>query len=116
MGIGLVVFGLLAVLSVWLEAAGPAGHGISWLLRGGFGVGAVAFPVVGVYWGVVLLRDVASEDRVRMSIGFLVLAAGGLGVISLLRGNPGVFEPHAVLAASAGSLGAIAAHPLSRVL
>ncbi|MGZ5307242.1 MAG: DNA translocase FtsK 4TM domain-containing protein [Actinomycetota bacterium] len=115
-GIGLVVFGLLAVLSVWFEAAGPAGHGISWLLRGAFGVGAVAFPVIGVYWGVVLLRDVASEDRVRMSIGFIVLAFGALGLVSLLRGNPGVFEPHTVLAASAGLVGAMATHPLSRVL
>jgi DNA segregation ATPase FtsK/SpoIIIE and related proteins len=115
-GIGLVVFGLLAVLSVWFDAAGPAGHGISWLLRGAFGVGAVAFPLIGVYWGVVLLRDVASEDRVRMSIGFLVLVSATLGLVSLLRGNPGVFAPHPVLAASAGLVGAMAAHPLSRVL
>jgi DNA segregation ATPase FtsK/SpoIIIE, S-DNA-T family len=115
-GIGLVVLGLLAVLSVWLDAAGPAGHGISWILRGAFGIGAVAFPVVGVYWGVILLRDVASEDRVRMSIGFTVLVLGALGLASLLRGDPGVFEPHPVLAASGGLVGALGAHPLSRVL
>ncbi len=115
-GIGLVVFGLLAVLSVWFDAAGPAGHGISWLLRGAFGVGAGAFPIVGVYWGVVLLRDVASEDRVRMSIGFTVLVLGSLGLVSLVRGNPGVFEPHDALARSAGLVGSLAAHPLSRVL
>jgi S-DNA-T family DNA segregation ATPase FtsK/SpoIIIE len=115
-GIGLVVFGLLAVLSVWFDAAGPAGHGISWLLRGAFGVCAGAFPVIGVYWGVVLLRDVASEDRVRMSIGFIVLVLGTLGLVSLFRGNPGVFEPHDALAGSAGLVGAMAAHPLSRVL
>ena len=115
-GIGLVVFGLLAVLSVWLDAAGPAGHGISWLLRGLFGVAAAAFPVIGVYWGVVLLRDVAAEDRIRMSIGFTVLVLGVLGLISLLRSNPGVFEPHSVLSASGGLVGAIAARPLSRVL
>jgi S-DNA-T family DNA segregation ATPase FtsK/SpoIIIE len=115
-GIGLVVLGLLAVLSVWLDAAGPAGHGIAWLLRGALGIGAAAFPVIGVYWGIVLLRDVASEERVRMSIGFLVLVTGALGLISLLRGNPGVFEPHDGLAASAGLAGALASHPLSRVL
>jgi S-DNA-T family DNA segregation ATPase FtsK/SpoIIIE len=115
-GIGLVVFGLLAVLSVWFDAAGPAGHGIAYLLRGAFGVGAEAFPVIGVYWGVVLLRDIASEDRVRMSIGFTALVLGTLGLVSLFRGNPGVFEPHDVLAGSAGSVGGIAAHPLSRVL
>ena len=116
LGIGLVVFGLLAILSVWFDAAGPAGHGISWLLSGSFGIGAVVFPVAGVYWGVVLLRDVAVEDRVRMCIGFLVLVFGVLGLISLFRDNPGVFEPHAVLASAAGLGGALAAHPLSRVL
>jgi S-DNA-T family DNA segregation ATPase FtsK/SpoIIIE len=116
LGIGLVVFGLLAVLSVWFGAAGPAGHGISWLLHGALGVGAVLFPVAGIYWGVVLLRDIAEEDRVRMSIGFLVLVAGALGLTSLLLENPGVFEAHAVLAASAGLTGALASHPLARVL
>jgi S-DNA-T family DNA segregation ATPase FtsK/SpoIIIE len=115
-GIGLVVLGLLAVLSVWLDAAGPAGHGISWLLRGAFGIGATAFPVIGVYWGVVLLRDVAAEDRVRMIIGFLLLVLGVLGLVSLMRTNPGVFEPRDVLAAAAGLAGALASHPLSRVL
>jgi len=116
LGIGLVVFGLLAILSVWFDAAGPAGHGISWLLRGSVGVGAVVFPVAGVYWGVVLLRDVAVEDRVRMCIGFIVLVMGVLGLISLFLDNPGIFEPHAVLAPAAGLAGALAAHPLSRVL
>ena len=74
------------------------------------------FPVAGVYWGIVLLRDVAVEDRVRMCIGFLVLVFGALGLISLFRENPGVFEPHSVLAPAAGLAGALAAHPLSRVL
>jgi S-DNA-T family DNA segregation ATPase FtsK/SpoIIIE len=115
-GIGLVVFGLLAVLSIWFDAAGPAGDGISYLLRGAFGVGAVAFPVVGVYWGVVLLRDVAAEDRVRMAIGFMILVLGILGLVSLFRGNPGVFEPYDVLAGAAGLTGAFAAHPLSRLV
>jgi DNA segregation ATPase FtsK/SpoIIIE, S-DNA-T family len=115
-GIGLVVLGLLAVLSVWFDAAGPAGIALSWILRGAFGVGAAAFPVIGVYWGIVLLRDVAPEERVRMSIGFSGLVFGALGLVSLLRGNPGVFEPQPVLAASGGLVGAMAAHPLSRVL
>ncbi len=115
-GIGLVVFALLGVLSVWFEAAGPAGYAISWLLRGAFGVGAYAFPVVGVYWGVVLLRDTGAEDRVRMFIGFVVLVLGTLGLFSLTRGNPSPFDVRAVVAAVAGIVGAFAAHPLSRVL
>jgi S-DNA-T family DNA segregation ATPase FtsK/SpoIIIE len=115
-GIGLVVFALLAVLSVWFDAAGPAGHAISWLLRSALGIGAYAFPVVGVYWGVVLLRDTGAEDRVRMFIGFVVLVLGTLGLLSLTRGNPSPFDARAIVAPVAGVLGAFAAHPLSRVL
>ncbi len=115
-GIGLVVFALLAVLSVWFDAAGPAGHGISWFLQGAFGVGAYAFPIVGVYWGVVLLRDTAVEDRLRMFIGFTVLVFGALGLLSLARGNPSPFDGYAVLSNDAGVIGASAAHPMSRVL
>ncbi|MGZ4150230.1 MAG: DNA translocase FtsK 4TM domain-containing protein, partial [Actinomycetota bacterium] len=114
-GIGLVVFALLAILSVWFDAAGPAGHGISWFLRSAFGTGAYAFPVVGVYWGLVLLRDTAAEDRVRMFIGFVALVFGALGVASLMQGNPGPFAAHATIAGAAGVVGALAAHPLARV-
>jgi S-DNA-T family DNA segregation ATPase FtsK/SpoIIIE len=110
------VFALLAVLSVWFDAAGPAGHGISWFLQGAFGVGSLAFPIVGVYWGVVLLRDTAAEDRLRMFIGFVVLVLGGLGLVSLGGGNPGPFDGQAPLSDAAGMIGAFAARPLSRVL
>jgi S-DNA-T family DNA segregation ATPase FtsK/SpoIIIE len=121
-GIGLVVFALLAVLSVWFDAAGPVGHGISWLLHGAFGIAAVTFPVVGVYWGVVLLRDVAPEDRVRMFIGFALLTLGALGIVSLLRGNPSVLVGYhgtdelTGLAEAGGLVGAVAAYPLSQVI
>ena len=116
LGIGLVVLAGLAILSVWMEAAGPAGAGLAWLLRGVFGVAAVLLPPIGAWWGVVLLRDVAREDRVRMFIGFVVMAAALLGLVSLVRGNPSVASGAAVLADSGGLLGALAAWPLSRVL
>ena len=115
-GIGLVVFALLSVLSVWFHAAGPAGHAIAWVLRGLFGVGAMAFPVVGVYWGVLLLRGTAAEERVRMFIGFSVLALGLLGLTSLLRGNPGPLTGYYGVHGAGGVIGSLAAAPLSTVL
>jgi len=71
-----VVVALLAALGVWFDAAGPVGDLLTWMLRGSLGVVAVAFPIVGVYWGTLLLRDTAREDRVRMFIGFSVLSRG----------------------------------------
>ncbi|MGZ5129386.1 MAG: DNA translocase FtsK 4TM domain-containing protein [Actinomycetota bacterium] len=121
-GIGLVVLALLAVLGVWLDAAGPVGHGLSWLLHATLGVAAVLFPIVGIYWGIVLLRDIAPEDRVRMFIGFTVMTIGLLGLLSLARGNPSPFAGYDAtkklhgLAEAGGLVGALAAYPLSRVL
>src|SRR5687767_12533304 len=90
LGIGLIVLSLLAALSLWLQAGGVVGRGITWLTRGSFGIGAYAFPVLGAWWGFVLLRDIGREDRVRMAIGFAVLVAGVLGLISLFAGNPSI--------------------------
>jgi S-DNA-T family DNA segregation ATPase FtsK/SpoIIIE len=121
-GIGLVVFALLATLSLWFGAAGPVGDRISWLLQGLFGVGAYLFPIVGVFWGVVLLRDIAREDRVRMFIGFALLTLGVLGMVSLVRGDPsalatyGRHHHHPGFADAGGLVGALAAYPLSQVL
>ncbi|MFL5737617.1 MAG: DNA translocase FtsK 4TM domain-containing protein, partial [Actinomycetota bacterium] len=115
-GIALVVLGLLSVLAVWFHAAGPGGHAIAWILRGLFGVGAMAFPVAGVYWGVLLLRGTAAEERVRMFIGFAVLVFGSLGLTSLFRGNPGPLSGYHGVHAAGGFIGAVAAAPLSTVL
>ncbi|MBA3689817.1 MAG: DNA translocase FtsK 4TM domain-containing protein [Actinobacteria bacterium] len=115
-GIGLVVLAGLAVLSVWVEAAGPAGVALAWLLRGAFGVAAVLFPIVGVWWGIVLLRDVAREDRVRIFIGFAVMTAGLLGLLSVLRGLPSPASGFAGLHDAAGLVGALVAWPLARAL
>jgi S-DNA-T family DNA segregation ATPase FtsK/SpoIIIE len=115
-GIGLVVFALLSVLSVWLSAAGPAGEAIAWLLRGTFGAAAIAVPAVGVYWGVVLLRDIVAEERVRMFIGFAALAVGLLGILSVAKGNPSPASGFHGSHDAAGLIGALASWPLSKVL
>jgi DNA segregation ATPase FtsK/SpoIIIE, S-DNA-T family len=118
LGIALIVLSLLSVLSVWLDAGGPFGRGLTWLLGGALGIGAYAFPVLGAWWGFVLLRDTAREDRVRMFIGFLVLLVGVLGLISLFAGNPSPADPWfgGDVPEAGGALGAIGAWPLARVL
>jgi DNA segregation ATPase FtsK/SpoIIIE, S-DNA-T family len=110
------VLALLAVLSVWIEAGGPVGRGIAWLIRCAFGVGAYASPVFGAWWGLVLLRDTDREDRVRMFIGFVALVAGVLGLMSLFAGNPSFAEGEGVLGDAGGVVGALAAWPLAHVI
>ena len=112
----LVVLALVSVLGVWFDAAGPVGDFLTWSLRGLLGVAAVAFPIVGIYWGLLLLRDTAREDRVRMFIGFCVLGLGVLGVISLLGGRPGPRDGYDAVSVAGGVLGALLAHPLTLVI
>jgi S-DNA-T family DNA segregation ATPase FtsK/SpoIIIE len=122
LGIGLLVLALLAVLSIWLEAGGPLGNAIAWLLPALFGLGAYAFPLVGLWWGFILLRDTARDDRVRMFIGFAVLTAGLLGLVALARGNPdlaagwGGSRGTPGFGEAGGVIGLLAAGPLSGVI
>ncbi len=115
-GIGLLVLGLLAALGIWFDRAGPVGGWLTWTLRAAFGVAAVAFPVVGFWWGVILLRDLAREERVRMFIGFSVLGMGALGILSLLGENPAPSDGYRALAWAGGFVGAVVAYPLSQVI
>ena len=127
LGIGLMVLAGLAVLSMWFDAAGPMGDAFSRLLHTGFGLAAVLFPLVGLGWGIALLRDRSPEERMRMFIGFVIMGLGVLGLVSILRGNPGVFAPAVDtkvrgagvtqgFSDAGGFFGTLGAYPLSKVV
>ena len=116
LGVGLVVAALLAVLALWFDAAGPAGGVIEYVLHGTIGSAAVIFPFLGFYWGVLLLRGTAEDDRVRMFIGFAIAVVGILGLHSIVNGNPSPASGYSGIRDAAGMLGAIAAWPLSNVV
>ena len=116
LGIFLCVLALVAVLGLWFDAAGPVGDFLGWLFRGAWGVAAMTFPLIGIYWGILLLRDTAREERVRMFIGFTVLGFGILGLLSLLGGNPSATAGYEAVAHAGGVVGALVAHPLSSVI
>jgi S-DNA-T family DNA segregation ATPase FtsK/SpoIIIE len=115
-GIGLVVFALIAVLGVWFDAAGVVGHGINVALHAVVGSAAVTFPIVALYWGVLLIRDSIAEERLRMFLGFAIAVAGILALVSLASGNPRPFAGYDGVRDAAGVLGALVAWPLSRAL
>jgi len=116
LGIGLVVLGLLTVLGLWFEAAGPVGRGLDWSLHAAVGLAAVVFPVIAVFWGVLLLRGNAEQDRVRMFIGFAIALVGVLALLSLLRGHPRPFAGYDRVSEAAGVIGAMAAWPLGKLV
>ena len=74
------------------------------------------FPLIGIYWGILLLRDTAREERVRMFIGFSVLGLAVLGLLSLLGGDPAPTDGYDAVAHAGGVIGALVAHPLANVI
>jgi DNA segregation ATPase FtsK/SpoIIIE, S-DNA-T family len=116
LGIGLVVLALLAVLGLWFEAAGPVGRGLDWLLHASFGLAAVVFPLLALYWGLVLLRGAPEQERLRMFIGFAIATIGVLALLSLWRENPRPLDGFAGVGDSAGVVGALAAWPLGKLV
>ncbi len=115
-GIGLVVLALLSALALWFDAAGVAGRGIDVAVRWASGVAGMAFPVIGLYWGVLLLRDAVADQRPRMLIGFAIAVAGILGILSLVRGDPRPLAGYDRVKDAAGVAGAALAWPIARAL
>jgi S-DNA-T family DNA segregation ATPase FtsK/SpoIIIE len=115
-GVGLVVLSILSGLGIWFDAAGPLGKFLNVAVRGGFGVPGLAFPLVALWWGLVLVRGTAEEDRGRMLIGLVMFLFGFFGLWSLIGGNPEPLGGYRPLADSAGLLGAVAAWPLSQLI
>src|SRR5436309_14031521 len=108
-GIGLVVVALLAALALWFDSGGPLGSVVRFAARGSLGLGAAAFPILSLYWGVILLRDTVREERLRMFIGFLVAVAGALGIVSLLKHDPSPAAGYESLRHAGGLYGAVVA-------
>jgi S-DNA-T family DNA segregation ATPase FtsK/SpoIIIE len=115
-GIGLVVLALLTGLAVWLDAAGPLGGFLTFTVRGAFGLLGYAFPVLALWWGLVLVRGTAEDDRGRMLVGLTFMLMGGLGVASLLVGNPAPVDGFKPLAKGGGLIGSLTAWPLSQLI
>ncbi|MFM7719051.1 MAG: DNA translocase FtsK [Actinomycetota bacterium] len=115
LGIGLVVFSVLAMLGLWFTAAGPFGSAVGWLVRGLVGLPAVLFPVAALLWGVALLRD-ASDERPRVLVGFFLAATAGLALLSIVRGNPAPLDGYDALVDAAGLAGSLAAWPLAKLV
>jgi len=115
-GIGLMVLAALSVLGLWLDAAGPVGRFLAVLVLGTFGLAGYAFPVVALWWGLVLVRGTVREERGRMLLGLWFTAMGGLGLVSLLRGNPSPAAGLSGFGDAGGLVGALVGWPLSRLL
>ncbi|MFM9093398.1 MAG: DNA translocase FtsK 4TM domain-containing protein, partial [Acidimicrobiaceae bacterium] len=77
---GLIAFGALLVLSVYLKLAGPLGRALDTLVSATIGVGRFFLPILCVGLGVALARRKSWQNRVRTSIGWTSLTGVLLGL------------------------------------
>jgi DNA segregation ATPase FtsK/SpoIIIE, S-DNA-T family len=119
-GVVLILLGVLFALSVWAHDGGSAGHFIELLLRGLFGWGAYAVPLLVAGIGLALFRRATGKagEAVggRVAIGLVAVLLGVLGLVHLAKGAPPRTAQALLLQHSGGLLGAVMAAPLSRFL
>ncbi|TMK96187.1 MAG: hypothetical protein E6G40_13235 [Actinobacteria bacterium] len=115
LGIGLLILAVLSVLGLWFAAGGPFGRLLQVGVKGAFGPGGYAMPVVAGYWAVLLLKGVPREERGRMLVGLIMTGLGILGVLSVAGGNPSPSDGYKTVSGAAGVIGAAVGWSLSRV-
>ncbi len=105
---GLLLIGLAAVVgaSVWLDIAGPIGRAIDDGAHWVIGAGALILPAALVVAAVALMLDVRHDPavRTRVLIGVAIIAAGMLGLVHVLAGNPSDWQGRTI---AGGIIGAV---------
>ncbi len=79
-GLGLIAFGALLVLSVYLKLAGPLGRALDSLASATIGVGRFFLPILCIGLGVALARRKSWQNQIRTSIGWTSLTGVLLGL------------------------------------
>src|SRR6266540_3716303 len=114
-GVILILLGVLFALSVWAHDGGSAGHFIELLLRGLFGWGAYAVPLLVAGIGLALFRRAAVRAGEtmggRVAIGLTAVLLGVLGLVHLAKGAPPRTAQALLLQHSGGLVGAVTAAP-----
>ena len=118
-GVVLVTVGLLAMLALYANALGPAGHGARRVLGDLLGWGRFLVPVVVVAVGIRLISGRSHDDdpvprrdpsRAVLGGGLTQLSIAGLA--ALAGGSPRLGASTASLSSAGGWIGAVVGNPL----
>jgi DNA segregation ATPase FtsK/SpoIIIE, S-DNA-T family len=118
-GIGLAVLAAAVVVAgaAWWHLGSPFGRGLTGLVRGTFGVGATALPVLLALLAWRLLRHPDKNAHPgRMVIGWTALMFGALGIMHIALGSPAPSNGGKALRAAGGLVGYVASAPLRALL
>lgn len=114
-GLGLAVLGaaIISAAAAWWSLGTPVGHVLADVVRGAFGVGAAAVPIL---LGLLAWRLLRHPDRnaetARVVIGWAALIVGALGLVHIANGTPRPADGAAAMRAAGGLIGYVAAAPL----
>ena len=114
-GVALICLGVLLVMSVFFEMAGPLGRLLDTTLSSLVGVGRFLTPFMAVGFGVAFIKRAEVQHRVRLSVGLSVIAWSLLGIIHIIWGTGSVEADVDALSRAGGWFGWLAGQPLSDV-
>ena len=90
-GVGLATLGLAIIMAAvtWFRLGGAVGHGLSAVVRSGFGSAAWVVPLLlGLLAWRYLRHPDRNADTARMIIGWTALIIGVLGLVNIAHGTP----------------------------
>ena len=107
LGLGLVLGGLLAGLSIYLEQAGPVGDVVDGAAGWTIGIIKLVLPVLMVVTGLAMFRERSEFGEItkRLPVGLFLGLVGISGLLHLSRGRPGISDGVDELGDAGGILG-----------
>jgi S-DNA-T family DNA segregation ATPase FtsK/SpoIIIE len=114
-GLGLAALGaaIVAAAVSWFSVGSVVGRPLAAFIRGTFGSGAPAVPVLLALLAWRLLRHPdRNADTARMVIGWSALVIGALGLVHIANGTPHLSAGAIAMQAGGGLIGFVASAPL----
>jgi DNA segregation ATPase FtsK/SpoIIIE, S-DNA-T family len=114
-GVGLAALGLAITMAAvtWFRLGGAVGHGLSAVVRSGFGSAAWLVPIM---LALLAWRYLRHPDRnaetARVIIGWTALIIGVLGLVHIAHGTPRPTDGVAAIRAAGGLIGYVVSAPL----
>jgi len=114
-GLGLAVLGgaIVSAAAAWWNIGSPVGRLLAGVVKGAFGAGAPAVPVLLALLAWRLLRHPdRNAETARVVIGWAALVVGGLGLVHIANGTPQPSDGAAAMRGAGGFIGFFASAPL----
>ena len=107
LGLGLVLGGLLAGLSIYLDQAGPVGDVVDGAAGWTIGIIKLFLPVLMLVTGLAMFRERSEFGEItkRLPVGLSLGLLSASGLLHLGRGRPGIADGVDELGAAGGALG-----------